>query len=965
MAQQATYTITAYAASTGYIYPSSAAGVITVNSKGNQTFIIGPSLGYTVQSVPVDYINQLPIPTATANVFQYTFSKVTANHQIYVNFVSTSTAGLPQITGQPQSITVPPGATTARFAVTASGNYQWYESTNSGASFSAIPGASSTSYTVPASATTLFNNGTEYVCEITNSVGIVSTNPATLTISASAANPYVKVNGRQLEADFTGNGNYHPYIIRGVDYSPTPIGRYSSDWTYYASATNTNPDNLPNNMLADDANILNRDFYNLQQMNANTIRIWQGDNTQETSADLHPGRFPNMITTTTLDRANFYGLKVIAGFYVGPFGSCNYANPTQKCTYTLNTYNGESNNPAFNAANSYDITNPVISNDILTRFETYVSTFKNRPEILFWAIGNENNYSLDPNNEAYATAQIKAWYSLVNHMAAAAHAIEGTNYHPVAVVNGEIEFIGEKGIADDSTLPNVDIWGINTYRGESFYDLFAQYKALSTKPLWISEYGIVAWKSCNTYLTSCDPNNPYNTSGTQQLASVLPTQKANDESDQASWDGGLWDEIAGNGDITIGGSLMEYSDEWWKPYDWICSPSTIPNQINPYSSYAVPNGNASYCQSNHFYFGEGYGSNWPPQSSVNPNAPIPPEPDPGYYDNEAWFGIMGISNSYPQTQPDIMTPRQAVITLECKFFSLGVTLPPNLKSVCQSVSTDTSLASYLASPVQGKNLSSTNITFTWSLGIGVTKYQLLAGRTQGASDIYSYTGNATSTTVSVLPLTGNNIYIRLESLINGAWNFTDYTYSTAAIPTAPIITSQPLSTTVIAPASATFTVSASGTPLLTYQWFRAINTLGPWKSINGATQPSYTIPVTSAGDNLGKFECHVMNSVGTATSQVATLNVNYLPIITQPSNQTVAVGARAFFMVSASGVPAPSFQWYKKLNGQSNWSAIGRATQATYTTPEVTFADNLSQFECKVTNSVGTVTSNAAKLMIS
>src|SRR5438094_295236 len=75
------------------------------------------------------------------------------------------------------------------------------------------------------------------------------------SIAQSANNPYVKVQGRQLFADFTGNGNYdlaHLYVIRGVDYSPIPIGRYSSDWGYNP------PNNLPNNMFAD-TNILNRD----------------------------------------------------------------------------------------------------------------------------------------------------------------------------------------------------------------------------------------------------------------------------------------------------------------------------------------------------------------------------------------------------------------------------------------------------------------------------------------------------------------------------------------------------------------------------------------------------------------------------------------------------------------------------------------------------------------------------------
>jgi glucose/arabinose dehydrogenase len=84
---------------------------------------------------------------------------------------------------------------------------------------------------------------------------------------------------------------------------------------------------------------------------------------------------------------------------------------------------------------------------------------------------------------------------------------------------------------------------------------------------------------------------------------------------------------------------------------------------------------------------------------------------------------------------------------------------------------------------------------------------------------------------------------------------------------APTITTHPASQTVSVGASATFSVSASGTPPLAYQWQRnGVN-------IAGATSPSYTLPSAAAGDNGARFRARVTNSFGTATSNEAVLTV--------------------------------------------------------------------------------------------
>ena len=173
--------------------------------------------------------------------------------------------------------------------------------------------------------------------------------------------------------------------------------------------------------------------------------------------------------------------------------------------------------------------------------------------------------------------------------------------------------------------------------------------------------------------------------------------------------------------------------------------------------------------------------------------------------------------------------------------------------------------------------------------------------------------------------------------------------------TAPAIVTQPASTTVAVGSTASFSVTASGTAPLTYQWSKNA------AAISGATSATYTTPATVAGDNGSTFSVVVSNSAGTATSTNATLTVSSptAPAITsQPSNATVTVGATASFSVTASGTAPLSYQWKK------NGTAITGATSSSYTTPATVSGDNGATFSVVVTNSAGSATSNNATLTV-
>jgi len=91
---------------------------------------------------------------------------------------------------------------------------------------------------------------------------------------------------------------------------------------------------------------------------------------------------------------------------------------------------------------------------------------------------------------------------------------------------------------------------------------------------------------------------------------------------------------------------------------------------------------------------------------------------------------------------------------------------------------------------------------------------------------------------------------------------------------APSVTQQPASTTVEEPQSATFTSTASGTPTPTLQWEVSTNGGNSWSPIEGATTSPLTIASTKTSESGSQIRAVFKNTLGTATSKVATLTSN-------------------------------------------------------------------------------------------
>jgi glucose/arabinose dehydrogenase len=154
----------------------------------------------------------------------------------------------------------------------------------------------------------------------------------------------------------------------------------------------------------------------------------------------------------------------------------------------------------------------------------------------------------------------------------------------------------------------------------------------------------------------------------------------------------------------------------------------------------------------------------------------------------------------------------------------------------------------------------------------------------------------------------------LYYLARGSGSTTGVVYRiTYASTQPPTITQQPANKTVSMGQSATFTVVATGTQPLSYQWQRNSAT------ISGATSSSYTLASAQSSDNGALFRCVVTNSFGTVTSNNAQLTVsgNSAPVgtITSPAAGTTYVAGSTINYAGTGTdtedgtLPASAFTW--------------------------------------------------------
>lgn len=229
-------------------------------------------------------------------------------------------------------------------------------------------------------------------------------------------------------------------------------------------------------------------------------------------------------------------------------------------------------------------------------------------------------------------------------------------------------------------------------------------------------------------------------------------------------------------------------------------------------------------------------------------------------------------------------------------------------------------------------------------GNGTLSYQWM----KGGVNLIGATASSLSLS-AFQPVDAGTYACLVTNTLNGTTTAVVSDNAVLAINAAPRVTSQPVAATVAIGGSISFSVTATGSGTLTYQWLK--NGL----ALSGSTGSTLTLSNTQAA-SAGTYACVISNTLNgttaTTTSASAILTLNLPPTITtQPaSNQTVAQGGTATLSVSATGSGSLSYQWTK------GGTAITGATSNTLTFPTLQASD-AATYACAITNTLNGTTS--------
>jgi hypothetical protein len=147
----------------------------------------------------------------------------------------------------------------------------------------------------------------------------------------------------------------------------------------------------------------------------------------------------------------------------------------------------------------------------------------------------------------------------------------------------------------------------------------------------------------------------------------------------------------------------------------------------------------------------------------------------------------------------------------------------------------------------------------------------------------------------------------------------------------------------------TLAVSASGSTPMSYAW-----------QFDGASIPGATTGTLSISNmqpsSAGTYSVIISNSFSVVTTQAVVTYVAAPAITTQPASQTVASNSTANLSVSATGSPAPVYQWF--MNG-----APAGSNSSAFCIPTFQSTDQ-GTYTVIISNALGAVTSAPALLLL-
>ncbi len=214
--------------------------------------------------------------------------------------------------------------------------------------------------------------------------------------------------------------------------------------------------------------------------------------------------------------------------------------------------------------------------------------------------------------------------------------------------------------------------------------------------------------------------------------------------------------------------------------------------------------------------------------------------------------------------------------------------------------------------------------------------------------------NSTLNIASVQTNDGGNYFLVASNIVGVTTS--SVAVLTPVILPPTIIVAPPLDQSVLIGSNVTFTVVVDGTPPFSYQWYHDDAPLVDDGRISGSTTATLSISNLNTGD-AGHYLLAVTNISGSDYTSRATLLTVLVPssIVRNPAGRSVPPGLPTTFTASATGIPAPSYQW--QLNGTN----IPGATYSSYTVAAVGTND-LGFYHVVANNSVGVAVSAGAQL---
>jgi len=432
----------------------------------------------------------------------------------------------------------------------------------------------------------------------------------------------VQFKGRQLYVD------NKPFEVRGVCYSPVPIGESPSYLPYGDYFT------------AKYAYMWSRDVPVMKAMGVNTVRIYGWDNSADHSL--------------FLDYLSSMDMYVLITYYLG-------------------------------TAHESPVNNATARNAIVTSFAEQVARYAGHSAVLMWSFGNELNGVWNGFVTAFSDANQCGWtpsclnnqdyrshcvpqadcmyaglFKWVNEAAAAAKAKADipvvTGFADVDWMIGSTNHTLDKLKRNERFAPAVSAWGLQLYRGPTFTNAFSTFESASNRGLLVTEYGVDAYNDPCVWPENVHNNMCFNVlgdpAGGASAPPGLPFVGCKDtkqwchvpgEVAQAEWGKNLTQELirasTEAGGVVAGGFIMAWADEYWKntAVQDMCRTPCPSADIDKCrgadrAKYSI-GGSAACAQFSHITCGDA-------NTSYHDLCGYALGSAPDGYVNEAWFGLL-------------------------------------------------------------------------------------------------------------------------------------------------------------------------------------------------------------------------------------------------------------------------------------------------------------------------------------